>query len=67
MSLEATVYETDGLTLLATAQNGAVRQERLLASMIAQGVGSIALSPCAAAIAQDVAPALAHGLPLVLR
>lgn len=65
-SLEATVYEAGGLTLLATAQNDLVRQERLLESMVAQGVGSIILSPVHGSTAQDVAPVLARGLPLVV-
>ncbi len=44
-SLEVTIYEAGSLTLLATVQNDLVRQERLLASMMAQGVGSVILSP----------------------
>lgn len=65
-SLEATVYESGGLTLLATAQNDLVRQEQLLASMVAQGVGSVILSPVHGSTAEDLAPVLAHGLRLVV-
>ncbi len=65
-SLEATVYEAGGLTLLATAQNDIVRQQRLLASMVAQGVGSVILSPVHGSALSDLTPLLAHGLPLVL-
>ncbi|WP_313196652.1 LacI family DNA-binding transcriptional regulator [Shinella zoogloeoides] len=65
-SLEATVYEAGGLTLLATAQNDPVRQEQLLASMVAQGVGSVILSPVHGSTLADLAPVLAHKLPLVL-
>lgn len=65
-SLEATVYEAGGLTLLATAQNDPVRQEQLLASMVAQGVGSVILSPVHGTALADLAPMLGHGLPLVL-
>lgn len=65
-SLEATVYEAGGLTLLATAQNDLVRQQRLLESMVAQGVGSVILSPVHGSTTDDLAPVLAHGLPLVV-
>ncbi len=65
-SLEAIVYEAGGLTLLATAQNDLVRQEQLLASMVAQRVGSVILSPVHGSTTDDLAPILAHGLPLVV-
>lgn len=65
-SLEATVHAAGKLALLATAQNDPRRQERLVASMVSQGVNSIILSPVHGTTPADLSAAVDHGVPVVL-
>lgn len=65
-SLEATAFEAGYMTILATAQNDMVRQDHLLASMVAQGVAGIALSPVHGTTVQDLARVEQHGIPIVV-
>lgn len=65
-SLEAAVHKEGMLTLLATAQNDLRRQDRLLSSMLAQGVGRIILSPVHDTTAEALHPASVRGVPVVV-
>lgn len=65
-SLEAAVHGAGLLTLLATAQNDLVRQDSLLSSMLAQGVGRIILSPVHDTTAAALRPAAVRGVPVVV-
>lgn len=65
-SLEAVVHEAGLLTLLATAQNDLSRQDSLLSSMLAQGVGRIILSPVHETAADALRPAAVRDVPVVV-
>lgn len=65
-SLEASVHKSGHLTLLATAQNDLRRQDNLFASMLAQGVGRIILSPVHETEAAAIRPAAVRGVPVVV-
>lgn len=65
-ALETAAYEAGFLTLMATAQNDPLRQEKLIASMIAQGVAGIVLSPVHGTGPADLAAVQRGGLPLVV-
>lgn len=65
-SLEAAVHKAGMLTLLATAQNDLRRQDSLLSSMLAQGVGRIILSPVHETDAAALRPAAVRSVPVVV-
>jgi len=65
-SLEASVHKAGMLTLLATAQNDLRRQDSLLSSMLAQGVGRIILSPVHDTVGEALKPAAVRGVPVVV-
>ncbi|MBO9475293.1 LacI family DNA-binding transcriptional regulator [Shimia sp. R10_1] len=65
-ALETAAYEAGYLTLLATAQNDPVRQHKLIASMIAQGVAGVVISPVHGPNAESISETLRRNIPTVV-
>ncbi|MCV2870329.1 LacI family transcriptional regulator [Defluviimonas sp. WL0002] len=64
--LETTAYHEGYLTVLATAQNDLERQQKLIQSMVSQGVGAIILSPVHGTTSVDLAAAEQRNIPVVV-
>ncbi|WP_298852822.1 LacI family DNA-binding transcriptional regulator [uncultured Ruegeria sp.] len=65
-ALEMSAYEAGYLTLLATAQNDPVRQQKLLASMISQSVAGVVVSPVHILGPESLTELTARNIPTVV-